>query len=72
MLGKITGMNEQEAKIYVVEGRNIDILKSTEIVAMDQDMAIEIYKQLYIDQVIELEDIIFEARIKEEKQMVKN
>ncbi len=65
-------MNEQEAKIYVVEGRNIDILKSTEIVAMDQDMAIEIYKQLYIDQVIELEDIIFEARIKEEKQMVKN
>ena len=65
-------MSEAQAKIFIVEGNSTEILKPTDIVAMDKEMAIELYKQLYMEQLIDIEDIIFQARVKETKEMVKN
>ena len=65
-------MNEEQAKIYIVEGNSTEVLKPTDIVAMDKEMAIELYKQLYMEQLIDIEDVIFQARVKETKEMVRN
>ena len=63
---------KEEARVFIVEGTSTDILKPTDIVAMNKDMAIELYKQLYMEQLIDIEDIVFQARVKETKEMVKN
>lgn len=65
-------MSEETLKTYTVEGRNTDILKPTDIIASDREMAIEIYKQLYSEQIIGIEEMLFEARVMEEKDMIKN
>ena len=62
-------MSEENAKIYIVEGSAAT--KPTEIVAMNDEMAIEIYRQLYEEGMIEQDDLE-SARVLETKEMIKN
>ena len=65
-------MSKETVKTYVVEGRNIDILKATDIVATTKEEAVAMYQQLYEDELLVLQDVVFEARIQDEKEMLKN
>ncbi len=62
-------MSEENTKIYVVEG--VVGAKATEIIACNKDQALEIYKQLYNEGMIDLEDLETACIIKE-KEILKN
>ena len=65
-------MSEEQAKIYLVEGSNTEVIKPRDIIAMNNEQAIELYKQLYQEDLIDIEDIVFQARVRETKEMVRN
>jgi hypothetical protein len=63
---------DTETKVYVVEGKDTNFLKPTEIIAPNEKMAVKIYKQLYIDEMIAVDDNFFEARIANVSKLEKN
>ena len=62
----------EETKVFIVEGRDTTFLKPTEIIAPNEKMAVEIYKQLYSDKMIQIDDNFFEARIANVSKLEKN
>ena len=65
-------MNEPEenAKIYIIEG--ISGLKPQEIIALNRNMALELYRQLHDESVIGMGGKLIDCRIVEEKEMERN